>query len=132
MSTISATGMGSYYRPKKYIRPLRRQLPVFWLVGGVVCIGLICLAIAWRNLSHERLERNVSVQWSKIERLDKEISQVHGLIKNETAHNRISKWARERRGWRTQPGAAAAISILESDLTVGARREVTLLDTIHE
>lgn len=132
MTTFSPTAPPTYYRPRKYVRPLRRQLPVFWLIGGVVFVGLICLAIAWRNLSHEQMERDVAVQWSKIERLDKEIAHTRGKIKTETAHNRIAKWAKEQHGWRALPVAPAAVVVPSARLTASAMQEAAMVDTIHE
>lgn len=132
MSTATSPFTASFYRPKKFIRPLRRQVPVFWLVGGVVFLGLIWLAIAWRNLSHERLERDVQIQWSRIERLDKEIANLKGQIKSETAHNRISKWAKEQRGWNNKTSGTSSLTLREQDLTTGARREAELLESLHD
>jgi len=132
MSSLSPSMQSTYFSPKKFVRPLRRQLPVFWLVGGVVVVGLICLLIAWRNLSHERLDRDVSIQWSTIERLDKEIAHLRGQIKTESAHHRIAKWAKEQRGWRSTVSLPSTLLISENDLTTRAKQEAALLDTIHD
>jgi hypothetical protein len=111
---------------------MRRQIPAFWLVGGVMIVGVVFVSIAWRNLTYERTERNVSVQWSKIEALQKEIKHLEGRIKNETAMSKIQPWARDQRGWRKNDLAVQTLTISASDLTPGAVREAQNLGAGHE
>ena len=117
----------SFFRPKRMIRPMRRQVPVFWLVGGVVVTGALFVSVAWRNLSYERMDREVSVQWSRIEFLQKEIKHIEGKIKNETAVSKIQPWARDQRGWRKNDAAVRTLRISASDLTPDALAEAQQL-----
>lgn len=127
MSSTSSAAMGSFYRPKRLVRPIRRQMPVFWLVGGVLLVGVLGVSIAWRNLAHERMETEVALQWSQIERLEKEIKHLNGKIESETALNRIQPWARNNRGWRKNDAAVHDLEIRVGDLTPGALTEVQML-----
>ncbi|MBI5059880.1 hypothetical protein HZB60_08910 [candidate division KSB1 bacterium] len=130
MSTAAASM--SFFRPKRIIRPMRRQIPVFWLVGGVVAIGSLFVAVAWRNLSHERLDREVSKQWSQIEFLEKEIKHLEGKVKNETAVSKIQPWARDQRGWRKNEAAVRTLVISSRDLTPGALQESRTMGSSHD
>jgi cell division protein FtsL len=115
------------YRPKKLPRVLRRQLPVVRLLSAVALIGLLAMAVTWRNLSHERLMLDVGQQQAQVELLSTEIRHLDGQIKNETALGRVSKWARDKRGWKNTSEPAGVVHLNESELTPAAREEAHIL-----
>jgi hypothetical protein len=116
----------SVYRPPKLPRVIRRQLPVVWLLGGIVLIGILGALVTWRNLSHERLVLDIGTQRDQIETLNKEIQHLQGQIETETSYPRIVKWARDHRGWRTLPNHSSTVVIPESELSPAAREEARL------
>lgn len=122
----------SIYRPKKLPRVIRRQLPVVRLMAVIVLAGVLALAITWRNLVNERLTLDVGLQRSRTEVLQKEIQQLEGQIKVESAYGRIAKWALEKRGWRAATERVATVTISESALSPAAKEEAGLLGVIHD
>jgi cell division protein FtsB len=121
------------YRPKKMPRVLKRQLPVVWLISVLALGGVLAISITWKNLLHERLLLDVGQQQLQIETLRKEIQHIEGQIDNESSFARVSKWAREKRGWKTMPDHTGTIRLSESELTPAARDEARILSkSTHE
>ncbi len=118
----------AFYRPAKVLRPLKRQLPTVWVVGIALSAFVILFLFAWRTLIHERTSRNLSIQWSRIETLNKEIQHLRGQIQTETSVSRVARWARDKKGWRERPDLVFPLLVKGSKLTTGARDELRLLE----
>lgn len=133
MAYTSYQHSAPFYRPKKLPRVLRRQAPVLLLCGVVIVIGLIAIAVTWRNLSFERLTWDIGHNRASIESLNKEIQHLSSQIEVETSYARISRWAQKNRGWKAIPDQNRTFAIHESSLNPTARQEAQLLgDLKHE
>ena len=117
----------SIYRPRKLPRVLRRQLPVVWILSTIIIIGLLAVAVTWRNLTHEKLSLDVGRQQIAMQDLNREIAQLSGQIETEASYTKVSKWFRDRHGWWTNAGSTRTLTVPESDLTPAAREEAEAL-----
>jgi hypothetical protein len=123
----------SLYRPRKLPRVIRRQLPTVRLCAAILLAGLLAVAVVWRNLGHERLVLDIGLQRSQMETLRKEIQQLGGQIETEASYPRLSKWARDQRGWRPLSDHQKTLTLNASDLTPTARDQAkTLVEAAHE
>ena len=98
------------------------------LCAGIFVLGVIVVAVTWRNVAHERLSLDVGVQRTQIESLNKEIQHLEGTIETEASFPRVSQWAREKHGWRPLPNSTQELSIPEASLTTNAKREAKRLE----
>jgi hypothetical protein len=90
-------------------------------------IGLLAVAITWRNLSHERLALDTGHQRIEIQQLNKEIQQLAAQVQTEASYAKISKWVRERHGRWSHTDRVNTVTIAESELTPKAREEARLI-----
>jgi cell division protein FtsL len=133
MAYAPQTLPSSLYRPRKIPRVLRRQLPVVRILGIILFVGLLAIAITWRNLNHERLSLDVGRQRVQIETLNKEIKQLDGQIETESSYARVSKWVLAHHGRWMRTDHVGTITLSESALSPIARDEAKLLGvTSHE
>ena len=133
MAYAPQTLPSSLYRPRKIPRVLRRQLPVVRILAVILLVGLLAVAITWRNLTHERLSLDVGRQRVQIETLNKEIEQLNGQIETESSYGKISKWVRDHHGRWVRTDKVGTIALSESALSPAAREEARYLGvTSHE
>ncbi|HEY3294582.1 MAG TPA: hypothetical protein VGL38_04040 [bacterium] len=127
MAYASQSLPSSLYRPRKLPRVLRRQLPVVWIVATLVCVGLLAVAVTWRNLTYEKLSLDVGRQQIAIQQLNKELVQLSGQVETEASYTKVSRWMRDRHGWWTRTNHVGTIVIPEAELTPAAREDARLL-----
>jgi hypothetical protein len=115
------------YRPRKIPRFLRRQLPAVWILGVLATIGLLAVAVTWRNLTHEKLSLDTGHQRIEIQQLNKEIDQLTAQVQTEASYARISRWVHERHGRWSRTDHVNTVKIADSELSPQGRKEARLL-----
>jgi hypothetical protein len=128
----NSTPPASLYRPKKLPRVIRRQYTVIRLACAVVVFGLAGLAVAWRNILHERIALDIARQRAAIEVLNQEIAQLQGTVEAASAYPRIAAWAEEQYGWKPIQGRVFDIEIPNTDITPRLLSEIRVAGEIHE
>jgi hypothetical protein len=123
---------GSFYRPKKLPRVIRRQYAVIRLTAAVVIIGLAGTALAWRNILHERLSIDIARQRAEIEVLHQEIEHLVGCTETAASYPTISAWAQERYGWKPIRGRLHDIQLSTSAISERALTEARVAGEIHD
>jgi hypothetical protein len=113
----------TFYRPKKLPRVIRRQFPAVVICGFVALLGLVAVGTTVRNLTHERLTLDISLQWAQLDSLHKQVQHLEGQIESETAYPRIAQWAKDKHGWRPLPNRVQTFIVPENAYPMEMRRE---------
>ena len=121
-----------FYRPRHLPRVLRRQAPVLRLCIALLLFGLVAAAVAWRNLSHNRLVWEVGRNRTKIDMLNTEILHMSGQIEVESSYTRVAAWAEGSRRWKAIPSRTQSFTIPEASLTEAARAKAKVLQLVHD
>jgi len=132
MTHPSLTIPGSLYRPKKLPRVIRRQYAVIRLTVILVIIGVAALAIAWRNILHERLAIDVARQRAETEILQQEITHLEGMVESAASYPVIASWAEQQHGWKPIRGRVNQISLSGVTCSPDVHREALLQVQTHE
>jgi len=121
-----------FYRPRHLPRVLRRQAPVFKLCIALLLFGLVIAAVAWRNLTYNRLVWDTGRNRAKIGLLNTEILHLNGQIELESSYTRVTKWAESTHHWKAIPSRTQSFTIPEASLSDAARAQAKVLQVMND
>lgn len=120
-----------FYRPRHLPRVLRRQAPVLKLCVALLLFGLVIAAVAWRNLTYNRLVWDTGRNRAKIDALNTEILHLNGQIELESSYTRVTKWAENSRHWKAIPNRVQSFTIPKASLSEAARAKAKTLPGVY-